>query len=62
LDEEPEERFGLLRVGFGDDLFEVVGNGCEVGARGRVVRLVGRLKRELGLLGAEIVQTGLEAG
>jgi hypothetical protein len=39
----------------------MVGDGCEVGGRGRLRGLVGRLEREFGFLAAEVVQTCLEA-
>jgi hypothetical protein len=57
----PEERFRRLRVGFGDDSFELVGDSGEVGGRGRLGGLVGRLKREFGFLTAEVVEARLEA-
>jgi hypothetical protein len=50
-----------LWFGFGDDLFEVVGDGGEVGGRGRVCGLVWRLEREFGLLAVEVVEAPLQA-
>jgi hypothetical protein len=59
IHEVSEERFGFLSVSFNDDGFEVVGDGGEIDGRGRVVRLLWRLKRDLGLLGAEVVESRL---
>ena len=61
FDEQPEERFCSLRRGFGDELFEVIGDGGEVGGRGGVCGLVWRLQGEFGLLGAEVVEASASA-
>src|SRR6266571_6707671 len=58
----PEKRLRLLRFGLGDELVEVIRDGGEFGGRGRVCALVGRRCGEFGLLAAELLQTGVEAG
>jgi len=60
VDQEAQERLGLLRVGFGQDLFKQVGGGGEIGGRGRLCALHGRSDGEFGLLGVEVVETRLE--
>ena len=44
-----------------DDVFELVGGRGEVGRCGRVCGLVGAVVGELGLLGAEVVEAGVQA-
>ena len=51
----------LVGVGFGDDVFEVVGDGGEVGGRGGMCGLVSALEGEFGLLGVEVIEARLEA-
>jgi hypothetical protein len=54
-------RFRLLRVGLGDDFFEQVRDGGDIGGRRRVVRRVGRGQRQFGLSRVEVVEAGLTA-
>jgi hypothetical protein len=42
VDQEPQERLGLWRVGFAEDVFEQLGRGGEGDGRGRACALVGR--------------------
>lgn len=53
--------FVLLRLGFGDDLFELVGDGGEVARRGRSCGLVERGEQEFDFLGLEVAEPRLEA-
>lgn len=60
-DEEAQERLGLLGLAVGDDGFEC-GGGCrEVGRCGRVCGLVGTVVGQLGLLGAVVIETDVQA-
>jgi hypothetical protein len=60
LDQQPEQGFRLPRVGGGDNGFEVVGNGGELGRVGRCRGLWGELSGEVGVLLAEGVEARLE--
>jgi hypothetical protein len=50
----------LLGLAVCDDGFELAGGGGEVGRCGRVCGLLGGVVGELGLLGAEVIETGVQ--
>jgi hypothetical protein len=60
-DEDAQEHLGLLGLAVCDDGFELVGGRGQVGRCGRVCGLVGAVVGELGLLGAEVVEGGVQA-
>jgi hypothetical protein len=60
-DEDAQKRLGLLGLAVCDDGFESAGGRGEVGRCGRVCGLVGAVVGKLGLLGAEVVEPGVQA-
>ena len=60
FDQEPEERFRLLRLTLGDDAFKVVGDGGEIGRRRPTSGLVRGRRGEFGLLAVEVFEARVE--
>jgi hypothetical protein len=59
-DEDAQKRLGLLGLAVCDDGFELARGGGEVGRCGRVCGLVDVVVGELGVLGAEVFEAGVQ--